>query len=88
MGADPDGAFRRLLETNNFDPKERRVLQSEFNKVSGAAFEVADPAIHKWTQGIAAIQNLSKLGSAIFSSTTDPIYLAFTQHYHGKNFFT
>ena len=88
MGADPDGAFRRLLETNNFDPKERRILQSEFNQVSGAAFEVADPAIHKWTQGIAAIQNLSKLGSAIFSSTTDPIYLAFTQHYHGRNFFT
>ena len=64
------------------------MLRSEYNQVSGAAFEVANPAWHKWTQGIQAIQKLSKLGSAIFSSTTDPIYVAFTQHYHGKNIFS
>jgi hypothetical protein len=88
MGANPDGAFKRLLERQDFTPDQRTMLKSEYNQVSGAAFEVANPALHKWTQGIAAIQNLSKLGSAIFSSTTDPIYVAFTQHYHGKNFFT
>ena len=88
FGANPDGTFKRLLERQDFDPDQRTMLKSEYNQVSGAAFEVANPARHKMTQGIAAIQNLSKLGSAIFSSTTDPIYVAFTQHYHGKNFFT
>jgi hypothetical protein len=88
MGADPDGAFQRLLDMNDFNPFQRRMLKSEMNQVTGAAFEVDGPKLHKWTQGIAAIQNLSKLGSAIFSSTTDPIYVAFTQHYHGKNFFS
>ena len=88
FGANPDGTFKRLLERQDFNPNQRKMLKSEYNQVSGAAFEVANPALHKWTQGIQAIQNLSKLGSAIFSSTTDPIYVAFTQHYHGKNFFT
>jgi hypothetical protein len=88
FGANPDGTFKRLLERQDFDPGQRTMLKSEYNQVSGAAFEVANPALHKWTQGIQAIQNLSKLGSAIFSSTTDPIYVAFTQHYHGKNIFT
>ena len=88
FGANPDGTFKRLVERQDFDPSQRTMLKSEYNQVSGAAFEVANPARHKWTQGIQAIQNLSKLGSAIFSSTTDPIYVAFTQHYHGKNFFT
>ena len=88
MGADPDGSFNRLLDNNNFGPFDKRMLKSEFNQVTGAAFEVDGPKLHKWTSGIAAIQSLSKLGSAIFSSTTDPIYVAFTQHYHGKNFFT
>nr|ABZ05854.1 hypothetical protein ALOHA_HF400048F7ctg1g21 [uncultured marine microorganism HF4000_48F7] len=88
FGANPDGTFKRLLERQDFDPGQRTMLRSEYNQVSGAAFEVANPAWHKWTQGIQAIQNLSKLGSAIFSSTTDPIYVAFTQHYHGKNIFS
>ena len=88
MGANPDGTFNRLLDMNDFNPFQRRMLKSEMNQVTGAAFEVDGPKLHKWTQGIAAIQNLSKLGSAIFSSTTDPIYVAFTQHYHGKNFFS
>ena len=88
MGANPDGTFNRLLDMNDFNPLQRRMLKSEMNQVTGAAFEVDGPKLHKWTQGITAIQNLSKLGSAIFSSTTDPIYVAFTQHYHGKNFFT
>ena len=88
FGANPDGTFKRLLERQDFDPDQRTMLKSEYNQVSGAAFEVANPARHKWTQGIQAIQNLSKLGSAVFSSTTDPIYVAFTQHYHGRNFFT
>ncbi len=88
FGANPDSTFKRLLERQDFDPSQRTMLKSEYNQVSGAAFEVANPALHKWTQGIQAIQNLSKLGSAIFSSTTDPIYVAFTQHYHGKNIFS
>ena len=88
MGADPDASFERLLNKNNFEPFQKRMLKSEMNQVTGAAFEVDGPKLHKWTQGIAAIQSLSKLGSAIFSSTTDPIYVAFTQHYHGKNIFS
>lgn len=88
MGVDPDGTFKRIIEINDFNWKDRRSLKTRFNQISGAAFEVESPGIHKFTQGASAIEYLSKLGSAIFSSASDPIYVAFTQHYHGKNFFT
>jgi len=88
LGPNPENTFKRQLAYLNLDKGEDRVLKSHYALVSAQNAEIVDPSIHKWTQIILAVQNMSKLGSAVISAFTDPLYTAFTRHYHGVNFFT
>ena len=89
FGANPDFTFNKYLKSHpELSPGEIRRIKSQYAFVSGKAYQVGDPTLHKWEQGLAAIQNMSKLGSAVFSAITDPMYSAFGAHYRGKNFFS
>jgi hypothetical protein len=88
MGPNPDAEFKRLLANTELTAGEKNVIQSHFDMVSGKAFEIANPTIHQWETGIASLQTMSKLGSAVFSAFSDPIYTAFTRSYHGVNIFS
>jgi len=88
LGPNPENTFKRQLANLNLDKGKDRVLKSHYALVSAQNAEIVDPTIHKWTQITLAIQNMSKLGSAVISAFTDPLYTAFTRNYHGVNFFT
>ena len=89
FGANPDFTFNKYLKSHpELSPGEISRIKSQYAFVSGKAYQVGDPKKLKWEQGLAAIQNMSKLGSAVFSAITDPMYSAFGAHYRGKNFFS
>ena len=89
FGANPDFTFDKYLNSMpDLSQGERRVIKSQYEFISGKAHQVGDPTLHKWEQGLSAMQNLSKLGTATISATTDPMYSAFATHYRGKNIFS
>ncbi len=88
MGPNPDATFKRLMSNVEMTASEKNKIQADFDLVSGKAFEIANPTIHQFETGIASLQTMSKLGSAVFSAFSDPIYTAFTRSYHGVNIFT
>jgi len=89
FGANPDFTFNKYLKSHpELTPRETSRIKSQYAFVSGKAHQVGNPTLHKVTQGLAAIQNMSKLGRATVSSITDPMYSAFGAHVRGKNFFS
>jgi hypothetical protein len=88
MGPNPDLTFKRLMSNVEMTPSEKNKVQGDFDVVSGKAYEIANPSLHQWTANITALQSMSKLGSAVFSAFSDPIYTAFTRSYHGVNIFS
>jgi hypothetical protein len=88
LGPNPDSAFKRLVSNVKLTPSEKNKVQGDFDLVSGKAFEIANPSLHQWTSNITSLQNMSKLGSSLFSAFSDPIYTAFTRSYHGVNIFS
>jgi hypothetical protein len=88
LGPNPDAAFKRLMSNVEMKDYDKNKVQADFDLVSGKAFEIANPSLHQWETGIASLQTMSKLGSAVFSAFSDPIYTAFTRSYHGVNIFS
>ena len=89
FGANPDFTFDKYLKSMpDLSQGEKRVIKSQYEFISGKAHQVGDPTLHKWEQGLSAMQNLSKLGTATVAATTDPMYSAFATHYRGKNIFS
>lgn len=97
LGPDPDKAFATLLEkAKNAQrakgkpmlPRKARALENRYQVVSRNDLQGGDIMLRTVTSNLKALQNVSKLGSAMIASFADMAFAASNARFNGMGLFT